>query len=211
VAKNIRNAVVFSLMLDYYYSESCEQNKKPILSILKKYLHTKRHLLEIGSGTGQHAAYFGSKFASLTWQTSDKVENHAGIKAWINHANTDNILLPIKLDVSNDVWPKKYYDVVFSANTAHIMSVDNVVDMFSGISEILIKNNEFLLYGPFNINGKFTAKSNEEFDESLRMRDSSMGVRDISWLQDVAYENNIILDDRFDMPADNMILVWKAI
>tara|TARA_Y100001935_G_C17269334_1_gene490997 strand:- start:113 stop:709 length:597 start_codon:yes stop_codon:yes gene_type:complete len=198
-------------MIDQYFSESCEQNKKPILSILKNYLYGKKHLLEIGSGTGQHAAYFASKFPSITWQTSDKAENHTGIKAWIDYSKLDNILPPMKLDVSKDAWPKNSYDIVFSANTAHIMSKENIHSMFTGISKVLLPENEFLLYGPFNIDGKYTADSNMEFDKALKIRDPGMGVRDIEWLEGIGAKNKIFLKDKINMPADNMILVWKQI
>ena len=190
------------------YSESCEQNREPILEVLRCYLHAARSVLEIGSGTGQHAVYFAPQFPNLIWQTSDRRENHAGIVAWIEEMPADNIELPVALDVSSDAWPQRHFDVVFSANTAHIMGEPEVTAMFNGVGKVLSAGGRFILYGPFNIDGRYTALSNERFDQWLKAQDPRMGVRDRGWLEDLAQSAGMQLEATIDMPADNKILVW---
>ena len=194
--------------MDRPYSESCEQNRAPILAVLQRFLGDCRHLLEIGSGTGQHAVYFAPEFPGLVWQTSDRRENHPGIRAWLDALPSENLREPLVLDVSRDPWPVDRYDAVFSANTAHIMSEPDVQAMFSGVGRTLQSTGRFLLYGPFNINGRYTAPSNERFDQWLRAQDQRMGVRDLDWLQQLAGEADMRLEEMVDMPADNKILVW---
>ena len=106
---------------DKPHAESCVQNCVPILTVIAPYLRTRHHLLEIGSGTGQHAVYFGAKLPWLSWHTSDRRDNHAGISAWITDSGLDNVMPPLALDVVRDPWPETRYDAAFSANTAHIM------------------------------------------------------------------------------------------
>jgi len=190
------------------YSESCEQNREPILEILQRYLHDAESVLEIGSGTGQHAVYFAPQFPNLIWQTSDRRENHPGIMAWINEMPAENIRLPLSLDVSADVWPQRCFDVVFSANTAHIMGERDVIAMFNGAGRVLSAGGRFILYGPFNIDGRYTAPSNERFDQWLKAQDPCMGVRDLGWLEGLAKAAGMQLEETIDMPADNKTLVW---
>jgi cyclopropane fatty-acyl-phospholipid synthase-like methyltransferase len=190
------------------YSESCEQNREPILEILQRCLHDAESVLEIGSGTGQHAVYFAPQFPNLIWQTSDRRENHPGIMAWIDEMPADNIRLPLSLDVSADVWPQRCFDVVFSANTAHIMGEPDVTAMFNGAGRVLSAGGRFILYGPFNIGGRYTAPSNERFDQWLKAQDPRMGVRDRGWLEGLAKAAGMQLEETIDMPADNKTLVW---
>lgn len=203
VAKSIRSVVV-----DKPFSESCVQNREPILAALRRVLPGHGNLLEIGSGTGQHAVYFAPTFSDLTWHTSDRAEYHVGIKAWLEEASQSNIRLPIALDVSCDAWPERQFDAVFSANTAHIMSKVDVQNLFSGVGGVLTKNGCFLLYGPFNVNGNYTAPSNARFDAWLKARDSDMGVRDLEWLQELGTQAGLTLQQSIDMPADNKLLHW---
>jgi len=205
-ARNTRSAVD----ADRPYSESCEQNREPILAVLQRYLSRSKRLLEIGSGTGQHAVYFAPELPALHWQTSDRVHNHAGIKAWLNAHPAGNLLAPLTLDVSSDTWPAQQYDAVFSANTAHIMSEAEVAAMFAGVGRLLSSGGVFLLYGPFNIGGQYTAESNERFDQWLKVQDPRMGVRDLDWLVDLASATGLQLQEVVDMPADNKTLVWIA-
>ncbi len=190
------------------FSESCVQNREPILEILQRYLQDAKSLLEIGSGTGQHAVYFAPKFPHLTWQTSDRDENHPGIRAWMDEMPADNIRSPLGLDVSTDVWPQQDFDVVFSANTTHIMCESDVIAMFNGVASLLSNGGRFLLYGPFNIGGRYTAASNERFDQWLKAQDPLMGVRDRDWLEALAEAAGMQLEETIDMPADNKTLVW---
>jgi cyclopropane fatty-acyl-phospholipid synthase-like methyltransferase len=192
------------------YSEACDQNREPILAVLQRFIAADtKALLEIGSGTGQHAVYFAPEFAHMHWQTSDVQDNHPGIHAWLTDMPSDNVAAPLALDVLQDDWPSLQYDIVFSANTAHIMSETAVVAMFTGVGQILAEGQYFLLYGPFNIDGKYTAPSNERFDQWLKARDPQMGVRDVGWLQTVAQQQGLIVQEVIDMPADNKIVVWQ--
>lgn len=195
-------------MMDPPYSESCEQNREPILAALQAHLQQVQSLLEIGSGTGQHAVYFAPEFPGLTWQTSDRRENHAGILAWMESMPADNLRPPLALDVSHDSWPDQAFDAVFSANTAHIMGEPEVMAMFDGVGGLLPRGGRFLLYGPFNIDGRYTAPSNERFDQMLRAQDPRMGVRDCGWLEQLADRAGMRLEKILDLPADNKLLVW---
>lgn len=191
------------------FSESCIQNREPIFAVLQPRLSDCENLLEIGSGTGQHAVYFAPSLPQLVWQTSDRVENHAAIRAWLDEANGSNIASPIALDVVRDAWPAGPYDAVFSANTAHIMPAAAVEAMFAGIGRVLRDQGRFLLYGPFCYDGRHTAPSNLNFDAWLKQRDPGMGVRDVSWLRELADQAGMSLEEDVAMPADNRILVWR--
>lgn len=191
------------------YSESCEQNRTPILDVLRIELASTSRLLEIGSGTGQHAAYFAAEFPHLLWQTSDVVELHSGIRAWIEEGALENILPPLALDVCNDPWPAHRYDAVFSANTVHIMSWPEVECLFAGIGRSLEAGGVFCLYGPFNYGGTYTSDSNARFDQWLKQRDPLSGIRDFEALQRLAGDAGLVLKEDYEMPANNRTLVWK--
>ncbi|MDT8386254.1 MAG: DUF938 domain-containing protein [Thiogranum sp.] len=189
------------------FAESCEQNRAPILAVLQRELVGKKRLLEVGSGTGQHAVYFAPEFPELLWQTSDREEYHEGINAWLRDAGLDNILEPLVLDV-DDVWPDESYDAVFSANTAHIMSWLQVERFFEAVGKILQTGGVFALYGPFNYGGEYSSESNANFDQWLKQRDPLSGVRDFEALDALAGAAGLVLRNDYEMPANNRILVW---
>lgn len=191
------------------FAESSEQNKAPIYDVLKQYFSSIDSVLEIGSGTGQHAVYFAEQFPDLSWFASDCAEYHAGIEMWLEEAALDNTRGPLILDVDQSTWPVKQTDAVFSANTVHIMGWPSVENMFAGISRILNKEGIFCLYGPFNYDGKFTSESNARFDQWLKQRDPVSGVRDFEALQDLAEKEGLTFIDDVEMPANNRVLVWK--
>ena len=193
------------------YSESCNQNRDAILKIIKPLFKDRKNILEIGSGTGQHAVYFAQKMPHLIWHTSDKKENHPGILAWIEEAALDNVRAPIALDVSRNEWPTHEIDIIFSANTAHIMSWPEVETLMAGVGEKLATNGLFILYGPFNYNGKFTSESNARFDQWLKNRDPLSGVRDFEELDKLAKDAGMRLDNNFEMPANNRMLCWRKL
>lgn len=190
-------------------AESCLQNRAPILTVLRAVLAGRRRLLEIGSGTGQHAVYFAPELPHLQWQTSDLEENHAAIHAWLADAGSPNILPPLALDVRTRPWPADAVDAVFSANTAHIMGWDAVEAMFAGVGRVLEEGGVFALYGPFNYGGGYTADSNARFDAWLRQRDPASGVRDFEALDALARTAGLRLWQDYAMPADNRTLVWR--
>jgi SAM-dependent methyltransferase len=190
------------------WSDACERNKGPILQVLRTALGDSGHVLEIGSGTGQHAVWFGAALPNTTWQTSDLAVNHGGIRQWIDEAGLPNVLPPIELDVMWDPWPIAHTDAVFSANTAHIMSSRAVQAMFRGIGRILAPGGRFCLYGPFRYGGHHTSESNERFDAALRRENAHMGVRDFEALDTLAQATGLACIDDLPLPANNRLLVW---
>ena len=195
------------------YSNACEQNKDPILAVLREAFKNVRNVLEIGSGTGQHAVYFSAQLPYLQWQTSDLPENHPGINAWLREAGLANTLTPIALDTRNASWPQntpgKSYDGLFSANTTHIMDWPAVQGLFAGAGALLENNGRFCLYGPFNYQGTYSSDSNRRFDTSLKARDPASGIRHFEELDSLANQNNMVLETDHEMPVNNRLLVWK--
>ncbi len=190
------------------FSASAEQNKTPILEVLKSSLSAVVSVLEIGSGTGQHAVYFGAALTHLCWQTSDLEQRHASILAWLQESGLPNVLPPISLDVDKE-WPKKHFEAVFSANTTHIMSWPQVEQMYSGVGRILQSNGLFVLYGPFNFAGNYTSASNGRFDVKLKQRDPESGIRNFEDLNRLAVEHQLLFEQEVAMPVNNKILIWR--
>lgn len=191
------------------YAESCEQNRDPILAVLREVFSDRRRVLEIASGTGQHAVYFGGALAHLTWQTSELPENHAGIRAWLDEAGLPNVLPPLALDVNDTAWPLEPVDAVFNANTVHIVAWPAVEHMFAGIGRVLAVDGCLCLYGPFNYGGAYTSESNARFDAWLKARDPHSGVRDFEAIDRLAAEQGLVLTRDIAMPANNRTLVWR--
>ena len=191
------------------YAESCDQNRDPILAVLRGEFADCRSILEIGSGTGQHAVYFARHLPHLDWQTSDCREYHPGIQAWLEEAALPNVRPPLALDVRLDAWPDCAFDGVFSANTVHIMGWEEVESMFAGIGRVLAPGGRFCLYGPFNYLGRYTSDSNARFDAWLKARDPRSGVRHFEDLDALARAAGLQLLRDHAMPANNRILVWE--
>ena len=191
------------------FSQACENNKRPILEILARHLGDVRDVLEIGSGTGQHAVYFAGHLPRLTWRTSDQVAYHEGIRAWIEDSGLSNVLPPVTLDVTVEPWPVDSAEAVFSANTAHIMSWPMVEAFIAGVGRILAGSGLFLLYGPFSYRGIHTSDSNARFDRSLRDQNPAMGVRDFEDVDALAHAASLDLIEDNAMPANNRLLVWR--
>jgi cyclopropane fatty-acyl-phospholipid synthase-like methyltransferase len=191
------------------YAEACEQNAPHILKVLKQYLPKQGELLEIGSGTGQHAVIFAKAFPQLIWWTSDKTDMHQGIQMWLDEADCHNLREPMAFDVLNDPCPQQQFDAIYSANTAHIMSVAAVEAMFSKVATMLKPNAPFLIYGPFMYNGEHTSESNQRFDHWIRSGESQRGIRDVVWLQEMADSLGLVLEQDIAMPVNNRTLVWR--
>ena len=190
------------------YSEAYEQNKTPILGVIRDEFSRSQKVLEIGSGTGQHAVYFCRQLPHLKWQPSDMTCNHASICAWRDESALDNVLPPLALDVTQGPWPETVYDGVFSANTAHIMAWPAVEEMFRGIGKLLADGGRFCLYGPFNYHGQFTSASNERFEQWLKERDARSGLRNFEDLDALAAMYGLRLHADHEMPVNNRLLVW---
>lgn len=192
-----------------FHAPAAERNKAPILKVLQTYFTQPGLILEIGSGTGQHAVYFAQHLPHLTWQPSDIRVNLAGIQQWVSEADLPNLKPALELDVQQ-AWPIKEADGIFSANTAHIMSWAMVEDFIAGVGQVLNPNAYFCLYGPLNVNGEFTSPSNAAFDASLRAQNPAMGLRDFEALDRLAQQAGLKFIQRHALPANNFILVWQS-
>ncbi|MGI9272303.1 MAG: DUF938 domain-containing protein [Woeseiaceae bacterium] len=185
------------------------RNSGSILGVLRHEFQHAREILEIGSGNGQHATTFASELRHLSWQTSDLEENHATISRWLAGNSVANVLPPLAFDVRTAKTPVSFYDGVFSANSAHIMSARAVAKMFALIGECLRVDGTFCLYGPFRLNDEFNSPSNAAFDASLRGRDAAMGIRDLEELDGFAADNRLERSRLYAMPANNYLAIWK--
>ena len=191
------------------FAESSEQNREPIFNVIEPLFRDCRSVLEVGSGTGQHAVYFARDLPQLVWHTSDLNENHHGIRQWLEESGLENVSLPVELDTMQSQWPAIKVDAVFSANTAHIMHWNAVEALFAGVGRLLSPGGKFTLYGPFNYQGKFTSESNARFDQWLKDRDAESGIRDFEALDRLAQQAGMQLVEDFEMPANNRILFWQ--
>jgi len=191
------------------FASAAKRNRQPILDQLKILLPKQGTVLEIGSGTGQHAVFFARNLPGLLWQPSDRKENLAGLEACFSAEGNKSILPLLRLDVISDPWPGCTYEAAYSSNTAHIMAWDAVVAMFTGVAAQLLRGARFCLYGPFNIDNCFTSRSNAQFDAHLRAEASHMGIRDMAALESLANLHQMQLEHRLAMPANNFILVFK--
>lgn len=196
-------------MINKPFAESCVQNQQVILDVLREEFVNCRRVFEIGSGTGQHAVFFARHLPQLLWQCSDRADNLAGIRAWLDDAGLSNTSPPVQLDVLNDPWPDTRYDAIFSANAVHIMGWPAVEAMFSGVGQVLKEGGLLCLYGPFNYHGTYTSESNARFDQWLKARDPQSGIRDFEALDRLAGNIGLRLVNDHAMPANNRVLVWQ--
>jgi len=187
---------------------TCERNKGPILEVLQKHFSKCRQVLEIGSGTGQHAVHFAAALPGTVWQTSDVEENLPGIRLWLAEAGLPNLPPPIPLDV-NGAWPGTRYDGVFTANTLHIMSWPEDQRLFARLGNVLTADAMLAVYGPFNYGGRFTSDSNRAFDAWLKSRSAVSGIRDFEAVNALAGSIGLQLVEDHAMPANNRTLVWQ--
>lgn len=192
------------------HSPATERNRGPIEQVLRQYFADRRRVLEIGSGTGQHAVHFATAFPHLVWQTSDRRENLEGITAWLNDAGLPNTPPALHLDV-NGAWPDARYDAAFSANTVHIMSWREVEQMFNGLRQVLTDDARLVIYGPFNYNGEFTSESNRDFDRALKADAPHRGIRDYAAVNALAASIGLEPLADIPMPANNRCLVWERV
>ena len=191
------------------FSESSVENAAPILAVLTRVFADRKAVLEIGSGTGQHAVYFAPHLPHLTWQTGDLPANHAGILMWLEEAGLANALPPIDTDARAEGWKTGRYDAVFTANTLHIMDWGAVEALFEGVGRVLAPGGVLAAYGPFHFHGRPTAESNVRFDAWLRARDPASGVRDFVDLDRLARAAGLGLAEDVEMPVNNRILIWR--
>ena len=193
-------------------SRSVARNCAPILDVLKKHFSRVQRVLEIGSGTGQHAVYFAPSLPDAEWQTSDVEAALPGIRSWLDAARLPNLPPALALDI-NGPWPvrarDKRYDAAFTANTLHIISWPEVQRLFTGLKDVLMADALLAVYGPFNYNGAFTSDSNRAFDESLKRQSPTSGIRDFEAVDALAASTGFELIADHVMPANNRMLVWR--
>lgn len=190
------------------YAEACDRNREPILEVLREHFADRRHVLEIGSGTGQHAVHFAAALPHLTWQTSDLEANLSGIRMWIAEAGLPNLPPPLEL-AAGEPWPNSRFDACFTANTLHIMSWPEVCALFKALPSVLTEDAVLAVYGPFNYDGRFTTDSNASFDAWLKQRSSHSGIRDFADVDALAQSIGFSLAEDRAMPANNRTLVWR--
>jgi SAM-dependent methyltransferase len=191
------------------FSEACERNKGPILAVLTSAFARVRHVLEIGSGTGQHAVHFARHLPHLAWQPTDRGDWLPELRARVDGEASGNLRRPLELDVRQPTWPVTCSDGVFTANTLHIMSWPEVEATFLGIGRVLAPGGVVAIYGPFRYRGDFTSMSNASFDLQLRDRDPASGIRDFELIAEIAHQQELTLDADHAMPANNQLLVFR--
>lgn len=193
------------------FSQACENNKDPILAVLKRVFVNSCEVLEIGSGTGQHAVYFAEHLPHLTWQPSDQAIHLPGINSWIKEAKLENIKKPLALDINQQPWSVTGIDAVFTANTLHIMSWESVQVLIHSLGELMRPGAIFCCYGPFNVGGTYTSDSNARFDIWLKEQNPLSAIRDLETLISLANKAGIKLLEDIAMPANNKILILEKI
>ena len=191
------------------FSAACARNSDPILQILRQQLTCPVTVLEVGSCTGQHAISFAQALPMLSWQTSDQPIYLPGLQANLGAHCVPNVIAPLALNVTTDAWPDSEYDVVYTANTLHIMPLEQVEACFAGIGGVLADAGRLVVYGPFTYGGRHTSQSNAAFDASLKQRDALSGIRDLEYVAMLAKRQGLFLQQDYEMPANNRLLVWS--
>ena len=190
------------------FSPACARNQDAILAVLRTHFAERSHVLEIGSGTGQHAVHFAAALPQLVWQTSDRPDNLPGIRQWLAEARLPNTSEPLVFDVNGPL-PSARYDAVFSANTLHIMGWPEVIRLFAALPQLMAPSAVLTVYGPFNYDGAFTSPSNAAFDASLRAEQPQRGIRDFEAVDALAQAAGLALIDDHAMPANNRCITWQ--
>ncbi len=191
------------------FSEACERNKDSILEVLTWAFVDCKTILEIGSGTGQHAVHFSRQLSDLSWQPTDTSEYLDGLLHRVSNEAPDNVEAPLELDVRMHPWPVDRFNGVFSANTLHFMSWSCVEQLFRGVGETLETHGVLCVYGPFRYRGEFTSDSNARFDQHLKSMNAQRGIRDFEAVDGLAKFERLELIEDVTMPANNQMLVWR--
>lgn len=193
---------------DRLHAPAAERNREPILRVLTRVLPATGTLLEVASGTGQHAACFAAALPDLTWQPSEiDGTMSASIVAWTQ--DLPNVRPPIRLDVCAASWPVGPLDAIYSANMIHITPWEACLGLLAGAGRHLRPGGVLVLYGPYRLGGAHTAPSNAAFDADLRARDPRWGVRDFEAVDAAARAQDLTFAERVEMPANNQIVIWR--
>lgn len=190
------------------HAPSCERNKDVIAQVLREVLPRAGTVLEIGSGTGQHAAYFAAQLPHLMWQPTDLLENLPSIRAWRDEAQAPNLREPVELDVFARCWPVKRADAVVCINAIHIVAWEGVVNLVAGVGRVLAPGGVFYVYGAYRYADRPLEPSNEDFDRWLKARDPRSGIRDFEAVNALATNAGLILSGDRAMPANNRSIWW---
>lgn len=196
-------------MIGKPFSAACERNQQFIVEQLKPLLATAKRVLEIGSGTGQHAVFFAKNLPHLLWQTSDLDIQHAGINLWINESQLTNVLKPLSLNVNTDPLPDNDYDAIYTANTFHIMSWETVKRCIQKVGHSLTDGGLFIVYGPFIFDGIELAPSNVNFDTMLKAQHPDQGLRSFEEIIQIARKVDLEHKETIPLPANNVLLIFK--
>lgn len=193
------------------FSQACVNNRDPIFDVLSDEFHGQKNVLEIGSGTGQHAVHIAPRLPHVMWQTSELKDNIGGINEWINAEKAVNVLRPLTIDIAKD-WPNtellSHFNGVFTANTCHIMPWDLVETFFGGLG-VMASGSRLAIYGPFKYQGKFTSESNQRFEHWLQAQEPHRGIRDFEAIDGLARNSGFKLVQDHTMPANNQLIVWE--
>lgn len=193
-------------------SEACERNKGPILQVLKEVINGEKvRVFEIGTGTAQHAVYFAQNIKDVMWMTSDVAANTEFIKAAITDAKLPNLRGPLVFEVGKDDFPRYTYDLVFTANTFHIMNWKQCKSLMKILGSRLREGSQVIIYGPFNYDGKFTSESNANFDQWLKNDNPEKGIRSFEDVNKNMVKNGFELFKDYEMPANNRMLVFTRL
>ena len=194
------------------FAPAAERNRQAILDVLRRVLPSAGLVLELASGTGQHAVFFSEQLPTLRWQPSDaSADALQSIAAWVEEVERANLLPPIELDVRSPRWPVARADALICINMIHISPWESTEALFRGAADLLAADSPLITYGPYRLHGEHTAPSNAAFDQSLRSRNSRWGIRDIDELTELAGRIGFTLQERVDMPANNMTLIWTRV
>lgn len=196
-------------MSELPFAPASERNKRPILEQLRTLLPPGARVLEIGSGYGQHAVFFCQALPTIDWQPSERAAEIPNLAMCLRQQGSAKLRNPVQLDVLSDDWPDGSFNVVYTANTAHIMPWAGVERMFEGAAGILPAGGLLIIYGPFNMNGQYTSEGNRAFDHDLRAQDPRKGLRDVRDIDKLAGKHHMNRVSRIEMPANNMLLVFE--
>ena len=189
---------------------AADRNKGPILEVLQRVLPSSGLVLEIASGTGQHAVHFARGLPAIEWQPSDPdPASRESIAAWSAKAALPNLRPVLELDVRASHWPVERAAAIVCINMIHISPAASTVGLLDGAARVLPAGGVLVLYGPYKRGGAHTAPSNESFDMQLRSQNPEWGVRDLEWVQDLARERGLAFGETVQMPANNLCVVFR--
>ncbi len=192
------------------FAPAAERNRAPIGEVLATVLPERARVIEIGAGTGQHAVAFSRALPIASWLATDQEPAIPGLRARIRAEGPPGMPEPLPLDVTTGPWPAGPFDAAFTANTCHIMNWEAVCAMLAGVSQILAPAGIFLVYGPFMRDGRHTSDGNARFHRELGRQNPEQGLRALEALESEALRHQLVLEQVFSMPANNLTLLFRS-